>query len=93
MQKAFIASPDQLKLMDSLRTAVRDDSQGMIHVRMIGALGVGKTRLILETLRADDLRPLVLYADRGSKIDGSVISALRGTNNARIILVVALLSG
>jgi hypothetical protein len=29
-----------------------------------------------------------LYADRGSKIDGSVMSALRAANDARIILVV-----
>jgi hypothetical protein len=88
MRRDFVAAPDQKQVIENLRTTLRDDSQGTIHIRLIGEPGVGKTRLILETLRADDLRPLVLYADRGSKIDGSVISALRGANNARIILVV-----
>jgi hypothetical protein len=60
----------------------------VIHVRLIGEPGIGKTRLVLETLRIADLSPLVLYADRGSKIDGSVMSAIRAANDARIVLVV-----
>ena len=88
MRQDFVAAPDQLEVIENLRTTLRDDSQGAIHIRLIGEPGVGKTRLILETLRADDLRPLVLYADRGSKIDGLVMSALRAANDARIILVV-----
>jgi hypothetical protein len=62
MRQDFIAAPDQQKVIESLRAAIRDDSQGMIHVRLIGEPGIGKTRLILETLRADDVRPLALYA-------------------------------
>jgi hypothetical protein len=63
----FVPAPDQRNLIDNLRAAIRDDSEGMIHVRLIGEPGVGKTRLILETLRADDLRPLTLYADRAAR--------------------------
>jgi hypothetical protein len=88
MRRDFVAASGQKQVIEKLRTTLRDDSQGAIHIRLIGEPGVSKTRLILETLRVDYLRPLVLYADRGSKIDGSVISALRGANNARIILVV-----
>ena len=29
-----------------------------------------RSRLILETLRADDLKPLVCYADKATKVDG-----------------------
>jgi hypothetical protein len=88
MQLAFVAAPDQRNVIDAVRAALRDDSQGTIHVRLIGEPGIGKTRLILETLRADDLRPLTLYADRGSKVDGSVISAIYAAKDARIVLVV-----
>jgi hypothetical protein len=88
MRQEFVAAPDQQVIIGGLRAALRDDSQGSIHVRVIGEPGIGKTRLILETLRADDLRPLVLYADKGTKVDGSVISAIYHAKHARVILVV-----
>lgn len=88
MQPEFVVATDQQQSIEHLRTAIRDDSQGAIHVRVIGEPGIGKTRLILETLRADDLKPLVLYADKATKIDGSVTSAIYAAKHARIILVV-----
>ena len=88
MRQAFVAAPDQQKVMEGLRAAIRDDSQGTIHIRLIGEPGVGKTRLILETLCEQDLKPLVLYAEKGSDIDGSVMAAIRAASHARVILVV-----
>jgi hypothetical protein len=88
MQQEFVAAPEQQKVIEVLRAAVRDDSQGSIHIRTIGEPGIGKTRLILEMLRADDLKSLVLYADKATKIDGQVISAIYNARHARIILVV-----
>lgn len=88
MQQVFVAAPDQETAIQGLRVAIRDDSRGSIHVRVIGEPGIGKTRLVLETLRADDLRPLVLYADKATNVDGSVISAIHKSKHARIILVV-----
>jgi hypothetical protein len=87
MQQNFVAGPEQQKVVADLRAALRSDDQGSIHIRVIGEPGIGKTRLILETLRADDLKPLVLYADKGTKIDGSVISAMTAAKHARVILV------
>jgi hypothetical protein len=88
LRQEFVAAPDQQQVIDSLRESLRDDSRGPIHVRVIGEPGIGKTRLILETLRADDLKPLVLYADKGTKVDGSVVSAIYHAKTARMILVV-----
>jgi hypothetical protein len=88
MRQAFVAAPDQQKVMEGLRAAIRDASQGTIHVRVIGEPGVGKTRLILETLRERALKPLVLYAEKGSDVNGSVMAAIRAASHARVILVV-----
>jgi hypothetical protein len=88
MLEEFILAPDQQKVIDSLRSAIRDDSQSPIHVRLIGEPGIGKTRLILETFRTDDLKSLVLYADKATKVDGQVTSAIYHAKHARIILVV-----
>ncbi len=88
MQQEFIAAADQQRVIENLHAAIRDDSQGSIHVRLIGEPGIGKTRLILEALRADDLKSLVLYADKATKVDGQVRSAIYNAKHARIILVV-----
>ncbi|MDR3487382.1 MAG: hypothetical protein P4M05_21060 [Bradyrhizobium sp.] len=88
MRPEFVAAPEQQRSIDDLRAAIRSDSQGAIHVWVLGEPGIGKTRLVLEALRTEDLSVLVLYADKATKIDGSVISAIRNANHARIILVV-----
>jgi len=89
VSRPFMAAPQQEKAIKELRAAIRDDSQGSIHVRLTGEPGIGKTRLIFETLRADDLRPLVCYADRATKAaDPQVLGALDAARGARIILVV-----
>ena len=88
MQRQFVIAPDQHKLIDNLRAALRDDSQGMIQMRLLGEPGIGKTRLVLEALRADDLEPLSIYAEKGSVVNGQVIGALRAAQGARIVLVV-----
>jgi hypothetical protein len=88
MQQEFVAGPAQQKAIENLRAAIRDDSVGSIHIRLIGEPGIGKTRLILEALRAADLKSLVLYAAKATNIDGQVTSAIYNAKHARIILVV-----
>jgi hypothetical protein len=88
MRPEFIAALDQQRAIENLRAALRDDSQISVHVRVLGEPGIGKTRLLLETTRAEDLRPVTLYADKGMKVDGALISALHKAKAARVILVV-----
>ena len=52
MRQEFIVAPDQRQVVNAVRAVLRDDSQGSIHIRVIGEPGIGKTRLILEALRA-----------------------------------------
>jgi hypothetical protein len=88
MRLEFIAAPEQQGVIDNLRSALRDDGRSSLHIRVLGEPGIGKTRLVLETTRADDLRTLTLYADRGMKADGALVSALHRAKSARVILVV-----
>jgi len=55
MRQNFVAASDQQTVIEGMRAAIRDDSHGSVHVRLIGEPGIGKTRLVLEALRADDL--------------------------------------
>jgi hypothetical protein len=89
MRRPYVAAPEQDKAIQNLRAALRDDNQGAIHVRLIGEPGIGKTRLIFETLSTADLRPLVCYADQATKaVEPQVLNAIGAAKGARIILVV-----
>lgn len=82
----FVPAPDQQREIDIIRGALRAGNP--IHIRLLGEPGIGKTRLVLEALRTEDLQSLVLYAESGAKIDGSVIHAIQADLTVRIILVV-----
>lgn len=88
MQQGFVVAPEQRALIDAVRAGLREDDLGFVHIRVIGEPGIGKTRLILEATRADDLSPLVLYADGATKVDSSVITALMRAEHATIVLVI-----
>ena len=88
MRLEFIAAQDQQGAIENLREALRNDVRSALHIQVLGEPGIGKTRLVLEATRADDLRPLTLYADKGTKVDGALINALNKAKPARVVLVV-----
>lgn len=53
------------KIRDELRA-----NYDTVHVRVLGEPGIGKTRLVLEATRTDDLAPLVIYC-KASQFRGS----------------------
>ena len=56
MRRDFKAAEDQKKNIEELRAAIRAESDELTHIRLIGVPGIGKTRMVLEVMRADDLR-------------------------------------
>lgn len=58
MRVAFVHGESQDVQMQTLQGALRGDT---FHVHVTGEPGIGKTRLVLEATRAEDLRPLVMY--------------------------------
>ena len=57
-------------------------------VRLVGAAGDGKTRMVLEALRGSDLSGTVLYAGQADAVTPSVIQHLVSTPDVRCTLVV-----
>ena len=49
--------------LERIRQLESDIREGREHIRVLGEAGIGKTRTVLEALRADDLSPLVLYSN------------------------------
>lgn len=89
MRRRFYRGKEQDAQIGQIRGELRKDS-GPLHVRISGAPGVGKTRLIQEVTNTDDLRPFVAYAENPSVLGerGFLANLCRNDDKSKIILVV-----
>lgn len=89
MKRPFILAADQSAKMVTMQTNLRRTDQP-VHMHVVGEPGVGKTRLVLEATKEDDLRPLVIYCDGPDKILASQLMSIltRDDSSFYAILVV-----
>jgi hypothetical protein len=87
--RPFKAGNPQQQLIQSIQSELRRNAEA-IHLRVWGEPGIGKTRLILESMRAYDLSPLVIYCDSASKFRDSELmnEILKEDNQFSAILVI-----
>src|SRR3990167_6284577 len=90
MKKGFVAGEKQKEFIASLQTELRQNNNEAMHIRIYGEPGIGKTRLVLEVTRADDLLPLVIYGDSANEFRDSnlMTEILREDNQFSVILVI-----
>ena len=88
MRGEFVPGQAQDDLIAQIQNNLRrnDDT---VHVRVLGEPGIGKTRLVLEATRADDLAPLVVYC-KAARFRNSVLmnELLRDDNQFAVVLVI-----
>lgn len=89
MRKEFRAGQAQKDLISKLQTELRRNDEA-IHVRVWGEPGIGKTKLLLEATREDDLMPLVIYCDSAIKFrDSDLMNEItKRDNQFNVILVI-----
>ena len=88
MQFPFIAAEAQDELIDKIRSELREKIN-TVHVRVLGEPGIGKTKLVFEATRADDLAPLVIYCTPAEfRASGLRREILRDDNHFSAILIV-----
>lgn len=88
MDYPFVSDEGREEQINNLRTLIRSDKDIKI-IRVIGSPGTGKTRSVLEALRADDLEPLTLYFENPSKVlDYSLVIELGVIRRNDAILIV-----
>lgn len=87
--RPFKAGNPQQQLIQSIQGELRRNTEA-IHLRVWGEPGIGKTRLVLEAIRADDLNPLLVYCDSPSKFRDSELmnEILKEDNQFSVILVI-----
>jgi len=64
MANAFEASPEQSQMIDQIRTGLQGETK---HIRVLGEPGLGKTRIVLESVKDANIAPYVLYIQHGSQ--------------------------
>lgn len=81
----FTADEALQERVDSLRSTI--ENEGSI-LRVTGAPGEGKTRLVLEALRSSALEDCVLYAQQFEGVCADLISYLKRTPDVRCTIVI-----
>ena len=88
MQVPFVSGQSQEKLIEKIQNELRRSDQA-VYVPVWGDPGVGKTRLVLEATKTDDLSPLVIYCDSAAQFESSVLmDAICSDNNLSAIVVI-----
>jgi len=86
-QMPYYSDEQRSQIMEDCRRYFRGDSD-IIHLRIAGRPGVGKTRLALEICREEGLRDLVLYADCPQAIPDEFWPWLENNLQTKAVLVV-----
>ena len=64
MTNSFEASPEQSQMIARIQAGLRGEAK---HIRVLGEPGVGKTRIVLESVKDMSIAPYVLYIQHGSQ--------------------------
>ena len=88
MQVPFIAAETQDTLIEKIRSELREKVNA-VHVRVLGEPGIGKTKLVLEATKTDDLAPLVIYCTPAEfRTSGLRREILREDNPFSTVLII-----
>jgi hypothetical protein len=91
MTNALVLSDEQARLVELLRSKLRGKAK---HLRIVGEPGIGKTRLVLEAVRSEDIAPNAMYVEHGERFSRTQLfrELLRGESKYPIVLVLDELS-
>ena len=88
MQAQFVHGQSQDNSIAIIQNELRQDND-TVHLRVLGEPGIGKTKLVLEATRTDDLSPLVIYCSASQFRDSPLMDQLlRDDNQYSAILVI-----
>jgi len=61
---SFESSPEQEEIITQIRDCLQGETK---HIRILGEPGLGKTRIVLEAVKHENIAPLVLYFPHGEQ--------------------------
>ena len=84
-QAAWVADESRTKAIEAIRAQIV--SPGIVDLRVQGDSGLGKSRLILEALREENLQRLVAYVADEREVDGELLAYLARDGRTAIFVV------
>jgi hypothetical protein len=86
MTNAFEESPEQAEIISYIRAGLQGEAK---HIRILGEAGLGKTRIVLESLKDEAISPNVLYIQHGSQFGQTKLfrQLLKSGHDKPLILV------
>ncbi|MDE0016758.1 MAG: hypothetical protein OXU51_11255 [Candidatus Poribacteria bacterium] len=88
MRVSFVPGESQDDQISEIQEKLRQNND-TIHLRVLGEPGIGKTKLVLETTREEDLAPLVIYCTASQFRDSVLMNEiLRDDNSFSAILII-----
>ena len=88
MKVSFVSGESQEDLIAKIRGELRE-TVNTVHVRVLGEPGIGKTRLVLEATKTDDLASLIIYCTAAQFRDSVLMNEiLRDDNQFSAVLVI-----
>ncbi|NOX08712.1 MAG: XRE family transcriptional regulator [Gammaproteobacteria bacterium] len=88
MQLPLELGDEQKTLIQDIRTTLQDDT--VQHIRIIGEPGIGKTRLVLESVSTNEIAPSVIYVPTGEDFQKSKLfnELLKSEKHYSVTLVI-----
>ena len=91
MANAFETSPEQAQMIAHIRAGLQGETK---HIRVLGEPGLGKTRIVLESIKDENIAPYVLYVQHGSQFGQTLLfrQLLKAGYDKPLVLVIDELS-
>jgi hypothetical protein len=87
MLPCLVSGEAQENVIEGIRGELRRSDEP-IHIRVVGEAGIGKTKIVLEATRVDDLAPLILYCNAERFVNSVLMNELlRDDNHYSAILI------
>ena len=88
MRVSFVPGKSQDDRISEIQEKIRQNNDA-VHVRVLGEPGIGKTKLVLEATKEEDLAPLVIYCTASQFLDSVLMNEiLRDDNGFSAILII-----
>ena len=87
MANVFEESPEQSQLIARIRAGLQGEIK---HIRILGEPGLGKTRIVLESVIDENIAPYVLYIPHGSQFGQTRLfrQLLKSGHDKPLVLVI-----
>lgn len=87
LSNAFEISSEQSQIITQIQSGLQGETK---HIRVLGEPGLGKTRIVLESVKNENIAPFILYFQHGTKFSQTSLfrQLIKDGYDRRLILII-----